>query len=528
MKIIYLLYCRLSCSVVLTLLRSYLLLIILFCMIIGCHSPGAEEHAYAEGTEEGYRLAKQYCGSCHTFVPAEMLDKKTWDKGVLPAMSKELGIKRMWDKYLPAPDASINAIPMDRWDKIIDYYLKTAPDTLLPATAPTPIIKDSTAFTVKVPEYRNKAISRTIMARADTVNDRIYTSDFTSRYLTEWTTTDLVPVDSVRLQYPVVDATFAPDQSSANHTFTTIGFLKPTNFEAGSLWRFEKGVGLDRPYKELIKGLARPVHTVKADMNNDGLDDYVVCEFGYTQKGALSIIKAQPDGTYQRIVLREWPGATMTVVKDFNNDGWNDIMALFGQDQESIRLYINNRNNTFTEQVIMKFNPVYGSSSFQLVDFNNDGLEDILYTAGDNADHSIVFKPYHGLYIYLNKGNYKYEQVYFYPINGSTKAIAADFDRDGDLDIATIAYYADFTNKSEEGFLYFEQTGPFDFKVHSLPIQQYGRWLTMEAVDINKDGYLDLLLGNSARELFVNYTGYKPWDPFVPFVVLENNFKNKK
>ncbi len=61
---------------------------------------------------------------------------------------------------------------------------------------------------------------------------------------------------------------------------------------------------------------------------------------------------------------------------------------------------------------------------------------DILYTCGDNSDFSKVLKPYHGVYIFTNQSNWKFKQTYFYHIDGCTKAIAADFDHDGDLDVA--------------------------------------------------------------------------------------------
>jgi hypothetical protein len=139
------------------------------------------------------------------------------------------------------------------------------------------------------------------------------------------------------------------------------------------------------------------------------------------------------------------------------------LMVLFAHDDESIRLFTNMGNGSFAVTRILTFPPVYGSSGFQLVDFDKDGLLDILYTCRDNADLSSILKPFHGVYIYRNKGDWNFEQAYFYPVNGCTKAIAADFDNDGDMDLASIAFFADFKNKPEEKFLYFEQDGPFHF-----------------------------------------------------------------
>ena len=76
------------------------------------------------------------------------------------------------------------------------------------------------------------------------------------------------------------------------------------------------------------------------------------------------------------------------------------------------------------------------------------------------------------------------------------KAIAADFDGDGDLDIATIAFFADMKNKPAEEFIYFEQDKPLSFKPHAIPVSKYGRWMSMDVADINNDGKPDIVLGN--------------------------------
>ncbi|WP_431214812.1 FG-GAP-like repeat-containing protein [Puia sp. P3] len=90
---------------------------------------------------------------------------------------------------------------------------------------------------------------------------------------------------------------------------------------------------------------------------------------------------------------------------------------------------------------MLRWPPSYGSSYFELADFNGDGFADIVYTCGDNADFSPVLKPYHGVYIYLNDGHNSFRPWYFFPINGCYKAVARDFDGDGDLDLAAIAFF---------------------------------------------------------------------------------------
>jgi hypothetical protein len=189
-------------------------------------------------------------------------------------------------------------------------------------------------------------------------------------------------------------------------------------------------------------------------------------------------------------------------------------------------MFLNDHKGGFTPQALLQFPAIYGSSSFQLADFNHDGKPDILYTSGDNTDYSTVLKPYHGVYIFTNDGDWHFEQTYFYQINGCTKAIARDFDHDGDLDIVAIAFFADFKYHPQEGFTYLEQTKPNQFTAHRIPINKYGRWISMAVADIDHDGFDDVILGNFSFPGLrnqVNQKGYTPdWDRREPVIVLKN------
>ncbi|HJS55997.1 MAG TPA: VCBS repeat-containing protein, partial [Chitinophagaceae bacterium] len=145
----------------------------------------------------------------------------------------------------------------------------------------------------------------------------------------------------------------------------------------------------------------------------------------------------------------------------------------------------------------LQFPPVYGSNYFQLIDFNYDGYMDILTTQGDNADYSIVVKAYHGIRIFLNNGKNQFEENYFLPQYGAQKAIPVDFDKDGDLDIVSISFFPDYERFQLESFIYWENKGDKTFDRYSFRGATDGRWLTMDAGDIDGDGDTDVILGNA-------------------------------
>jgi len=319
--------------------------------------------------------------------------------------------------------------------------------------------------------------------------------------------------DSVSSNGPIVDIDFSQNQMLA----CNIGILNPNNgrFGKGQLINMNRGGKMTADSTPLFDQLRRPVQLTAVDLNNDGKKDYVVCEFG-NATGALSWME-NLGNKFTRHVLRETPGAIKAYVDDYNHDGRPDLWVLFAQGDEGIYLFTNKGNGNFETKPILRFPSVWGSSYFEFDDFNKDGYPDIVYTCGDNADYSPVLKPYHGVYVFLNDKSYQFTQKYFFPIHGCYKAIARDYDGDGDLDIATISFFPD-SHQPEEGFVYLQNEGNFNFVPYSFPEARSGRWLTMDAGDINGDGKIDLVLGNFAfGSEFTSNTKQLP-----PFLVLKN------
>ncbi|GAB3913371.1 VCBS repeat-containing protein [Larkinella knui] len=462
---------------------------------------------------EGKRLAQQYCSTCHLPVDPDALDKETWTRQVLPAMALRLGLE-VWqgNHYYQPANAQISQAD---WIKLVNYYEKLAPEKPKTARVPEPPVEDWAIFTLKKPKTVSPETATTTLVAIDAANGSIYSGNSTDNGLYRWdknlnaTLVSTLPSPAVHLNFA------APSQA----VVTCIGDMKAIDVPKGAVLT----LSLDgqKPPEPLAANLVRPVQTTAGDFNHDGLTDWIVCGFGHLT-GGLYLLKQGPDHQFERISIRDVPGATQALTGDFNHDGWLDAMVLFAHADEGIWLFLNDRKGGFTEKNLLRFPPVYGSTHFQLADFNRDGQLDILYTSGDNGDYSKILKPFHGVYLFLNQGNFRYQQAWFYPINGCTKAVAADFDGDGDLDLTTIAFFADLKNKPAETFLYFEQDKPLHFRPHAVPVSAYGRWICLDVADCDRDGDPDVVLGNYSQG-FINQPDLKPaWNPHLPLIVLEN------
>jgi hypothetical protein len=479
---------------------------------------------------KGKKLAAIYCQSCHMLPDPLLLDSKTWENGVLPGMGPRLGVFNYGFKEYPSSryDKDLDkgfypsqpVLNLQDWQYIIDYYTSVSPDSLTGQKRNHAVKKGDSLFKVGIPVLE-KYMPTTCLVRIDTsaFPTQLIVGDMMRKNIFRFDNR-LSLSDSLKSNSPVVDLEIH------KHEIITcnIGIMNPNNGKYGSAGR----IIIDEKNKMLadtslmFDKLARPVQLTSVDFNLDGKTDYLVCEFG-NLTGSLSWMENKGNNKYERHVLRNAPGAIKAYIRDVNHDGLPDIWVLFAQGEEGIFLFTNKGRGEFEQEEVLRFQSIFGSSYFELADFNKDGFADLVYTCGDNADYSPVLKPYHGVYIFINDGSNHFKQKYFFPMYGCFKAIARDFDQDGDLDIAAISFFADYKNHPEESFIYLENKGDLDFQPYSIAGTTVGWWLTMDAGDLDGDGKIDLVLGNFSIAP-ASITGAN-WKEGPPFILLKNIIK---
>lgn len=527
------------------------MVLIAICLIIAAvlifrDLPG--ELANKRKLARGKQLASVHCATCHIEPQPNILPKRSWET-VLGYMGYMLGIENI-DYLADHPDFArenvtskqqylvlenmVPAAPLmeeSDWDTLRYYYVETAPAEALPQTGKPPLRWDLPQFNIVQSDYRaDPAVTTLVHVREETAE--AYIGDSAANTLAILGGDGQLafePRQFGRAMLPV-DIEFTSDAAYV----ASIGDLfadRPSYEKLATISRLRlvdqsidtSGISV------VIDDLYRMADMEVADLNRDKLPDFIVCGFG-ARRGSVAWFESQSDGSYQEHVLIDRPGAVKAQAYDFNDDQYLDIAVLLADAREGFYILINNGANKFESTTVFETHAGYGHTYFELQDFNGDGLMDILTVNGDNVDSDPynTLKHYHGIRIYLNQGELRFEEAYFYPMYGSFGGKAADFDNDGDLDIAAISFYPDFGADRRESFVFLQNDGEMEFSAYTTTELVNGRWMTMDVGDLDGDADVDIVLGGAyiPTGMFAYIDTYRALADSAPSVLVLENTSN--
>ena len=244
-----------------------------------------------------------------------------------------------------------------------------------------------------------------------------------------------------------------------------------------------------------------------ADMNGDGVEDYIVATHGeyFSPPGdnyagwrwENYILLSNKNRTYTWKLLHEFKGNTRSMaLGDIDNDGdvdiyvgdsgppdkqedWNNVNFPMGFGGYFL---INDGYGNFIRGT-QRFVPNYSS---ELVDLNNDGLVDLVFSdtpsgcPGTRTDCRV----YNGVYVYRNNGDNTFTEI------------ASD-----------LPFTEEHNLTRNESWV---------VRLNGIEYRQIGTGIGNNAIDVNSDGLLDLL---------ITYGSDTSHEYFVSFLINKGNFK---
>jgi hypothetical protein len=191
---------------------------------------------------------------------------------------------------------------------------------------------------------------------------------------------------------------------------------------------------------------------------------------------------------------------------DFNMDGYLDVVMAPGINRNvliPLELYFYNPSNGNYVLNITSITSNIGTNSIikSLVgDFNGDQIPDVFFADTGSEYGPMPSTGWPGEYLSImlseSKGKFRFSILTQFPKNFYHGACSGDFDRDGDLDIFLPADCSFLLNDGKANFTR-------SINVFVNPVKAI---IACEMVDIDQDGFLDLLVGG--QNTYANLKGF--------------------
>ncbi|NLX99598.1 MAG: VCBS repeat-containing protein [Rhodopirellula sp.] len=451
---------------------------------------------------DGDSLVAAFCGDCHAVPRADRFPRDAWDEEV-----------RKGYQYYARSGRNDLAPPSIHLTKA--YFRSRAPQRL-----EFPVSEESSGrfkATFKKEEFSSgnesdvpPAISHLRWARLEQDGDPVLLAcDMRSGSITA---IDLrkrrsPPELFARLNNPAhVEPCDLDQDGLIDLLVADLGSVYPHDHDRGRVVWLRR-LGKNRTFEEAVvaAGLGRVADARAADFDGDGDLDLVVAEFGHYRTGGIILCRngAEPGQRPQFLPekLDSRPGTIHVPVLDLDQDGRLDFLALVSQEYESVDAFINQGDSLRRRATLWAASDLaFGSSGIEPIDLDQDGDMDILYSNGDAFDNSCV-NPSHGVQWLENLGGLQFQYHRIADLPGAYRALAGDFDMDGDHDLIVTAWLPSqlrtppVSTSTFASIVCFEQISPGQFVRHTLETGNPYH-ATVEIADFDGDGDLDFAVAS--------------------------------
>ena len=435
-------------------------------------------------------LVSEKCSGCHPPPQPETMPRYAWEP-TIRAMLKFMARARV-----PITDTQLQGIAA--------FYTGNSPERLaqLPDNFADSLLKFKKIRVGNPPSHERPQVTSVKFTDldGDGRKDDIVVTDNNSSEVSwlrkegeKWTETKIgeapAPVNSTPFDFD--------GDGDVDLAISAMGYMHPNDKLIGEFHLMINQGGGKFDQHLLVQGVPRITDCAPADFDGDGDMDFILAMFGWRETGGVGYLEQVAPMKFKLRTILAVNGCMRVIVNDADHNGRPDFVALITQQHEAILQFTNQGGASFTNGIIARANyPSFGSSSIYLVDLDQDGDEDILYTNGDMMDDNPVPKPYHGLRWLENIPGGQYQLHYLAGMPGCYCAKPADMDGDGDLDVVFSALYFQWDQHDFPSLAWLENLSG-DFKKFTARRISYApsNLANIAIGDANGDEILDIIGG---------------------------------